>query len=246
MRQWPNDPTIAHLVLVDHGSVPTADDLTRAVEHARRRGARAIRTSALFPRSTEAVLGAGFEAIDRLALLAVDLDTRSAHDTGVLRPAGRTVSLRPWHLREAADVDREAFGPLWGNDARTLRDIHTATPRHRARQVRDAGSMVGFVVAGAAGDLGYLQRLAVRADRRRQGHATTLVADALDWMCTSGLGRALVNTGTDNLAALELYAGFGFRRLEDVLTVAELRLGRPVRTVDGTESVLGAPTGPLP
>jgi ribosomal protein S18 acetylase RimI-like enzyme len=241
MRQWPNDPTIAHLVFLDHGAVPAATELARAIEHARRRGARAVRTSALFPRSADVVLAAGFEPIDRLSLLTVDLtsDTPPAR-----RSPGVTTPLRPWHLWEAAEVDRDAFGPLWGNDAQTLRDIQRATPHHRSRQLRVADSMAGFVIAGAAGDQGYLQRLAVRSDRRRLGHAAALVTDVLDWMRASGLGRALVNTGSDNTAALELYERFGFRHLDDVLTVAELRLTRPDECSSPSATAVGIPPGP--
>jgi len=227
MRQWPNDPTIAQLVLIDHSAGPTADELADAVDHARRRGARAIRTSALFPRAADVVLAAGFERIDTLSLLAADLTSHRV-DVGPRPSTYRTTRVRPWQLWEAADVDRDAFGPLWGNDARSLRDIHRATPRHRARQIRVEGSMAAFVIAGAAGDQGYLQRLAVRSERRREGHGRSLVTDALDWMRASGLGRALVNTGSANHAALSLYERCGFRRLDDVLTVAELRLTRVV------------------
>jgi ribosomal-protein-alanine N-acetyltransferase len=219
MRQWPHDPTIAHLVFIDHAHDPTADDVTRAVAHARERGARAIRTSALFPRAAEVVLAQGFEPIDRLALLSRPISERSTP------PAGRaTRPLLPWHHSAAAEVDRDAFGPLWGNDAASLRDIRRATPRHRARVVRDGRAIVGFAISGAAGDVGYLQRLAVASTHRRAGHAHDLVVDALRWMHDSGLTSVLVNTGVDNTAALALYDGLGFRRLPDELTIAEQRI----------------------
>ena len=223
MRQWPNDPTIAHLVFVDHAHVPTTDDVSRAVAHARERGARAIRTSALFPQAAEVLLGAGFEPIDRLALLSRPISERSTP------PAGRsTRPLLPWHHAAAAAVDRDAFGPLWGNDLASLREVRRATPRHRARLVRDGRAVVGFAISGAAGDVGYLQRLAVATAHRRAGHAHDLVTDALRWMHDSGLTSVLVNTGVDNAAALALYDGFGFRRLADELTIAEL----PIVAVD--------------
>jgi len=219
MRQWPNDPTIAHLIFVDHADTPTADDVAGAVAHARHRGARAVRTSALFPRATEVVLAHGFAPIDRLALLSRPISSRSTPAPG--RP---TRPLLPWHLSAAAEIDRDAFGPLWGNDAASLRDIRRATPRHRARVVRDGRAVVGFAISGAAGDHGYLQRLAVGTTHRRAGHARDLVVDALRWMHDGGLTSVLVNTGVDNTAALALYDGLGFRRLTDELVIAELRL----------------------
>jgi ribosomal protein S18 acetylase RimI-like enzyme len=222
MRQWPNDSTVAHLIFLDHQVIPSREVIEVAIEHARRRGASAIRTSALFPRSAEIVLGAGFEPIDRLALLATDL---GAPHTASLAPiTHRLHALQPWMHRRAAAVDRSAFGPVWGNDATSLREIRRATPRHHARTVRDGRSIVGFAVSGAAGDNGYLQRVAVSPEHRRRGIARDLVIDALAWMVRSRQARCMVNTGVDNLGALALYEGLGFRRLDDVLTIAERRL----------------------
>lgn len=232
MRQWPNDPTVAHLIFVDHGVIPTPEDVDHAVDHARDRGARVVRTSALFPSASDVVLSRGFEPIDRLALLTRPISARSAP------VAGRaTHPMHPWHHRAAAEIDRDAFGPLWGNDAASLRDIRRATPRHRARLVRDGRAVVGFAISGAAGDHGYLQRLAVATGRRRAGHARVLVADALRWMQSIGLTSVLVNTGIGNVAALALYDGFGFRRLTDELTIAELRLSTGRARGEATDRV---------
>lgn len=232
MRQWPNDPTIAHLIFVDHAETPTTDDVQRAVEHARDRGARAIRTSALFPRSADVMLALGFQPIDRLALLSRPVSHRSAPT-----PARPTRPLLPWHHAAVADIDRDAFGPMWGNDTSSLRDIRHATPRHRARIVREGRTIVGFAISGAAGDHGYLQRLAVSSTHRRAGHARDLVADAIRWMGSEGLTSALVNTGVDNRPALALYDAFGFRRLPDELVIAELAIADPAvaRVLDHRE-----------
>lgn len=241
MREWPNDPTIAHLIFVDHAATPTPDEVIRAIAHARTRGARAVRTSALFPKAAEVVLDLGFEPIDRLALLSRPISTRSAPPPG--RP---TRPMLAWHHAAAAQVDRDAFGPLWGNDAASLRDIRRATPRHRARIVRDGRRVVAFAVSGAAGDHGYLQRLAVATAHRRAGHARDLVADALRWMTADGLTSVLVNTGVDNVAALDLYDGFGFRRLTDTLTIAELRLVDAGTATDAANDVVDSCSADAP
>ncbi len=120
-------------------------------------------------------------------------------------------------------VDRQAFGPMWGNDATSLRDIRSATPVHLARMIRSGRRLAGFALSGAAADSGYLQRIAVDPDHRRRGIARDLVIDALRWMHDDRRSRCLVNTGIDNSAALALYEGLGFERLPDVLTIAERR-----------------------
>ena len=84
MRRWPNDPTVAHLIFVDHQLVPTNEMLDAAVEQARKQGARSIRTSALFPESADSLAGAGFRAIDRLALLLDPIVTSTVRIGGSL------------------------------------------------------------------------------------------------------------------------------------------------------------------
>lgn len=221
MRQWPNDATVAHLIFLDHLTVPSADAIDEAVAHARRKGARVIRTSALFPRAAEIVMSSGFSAIDRLALLQLAISDVADE---LPEPRRRTSPMLPWQHQRVARVDQDAFGPLWGNDSTSLREIRRATPVHRARVVRGGRQVVGFAITGLAGSNGYLQRLAVAGERRREGVARDLVADAVRWMHDRRASTAYVNTGTSNDAALELYDGLGFVRLDHELQIAELRL----------------------
>jgi ribosomal protein S18 acetylase RimI-like enzyme len=223
LRAWPHDPTARLLVFVDLARPPTADDFGRAITQATADGARVLRTSALYPSSAEIAHQFGFTTIDTLALLRLRLDDQVDHwieaRYGAVLPITRP--LRAWHHARAAAVDEAAFGRHWGNDADSLAEIRSATPVHRARLVGRGKQVAGFAVSGASADTGYIQRLAVHPDHRRQGHARNLVADALAWMRRRRLGMVYVNTGLDNDAALALYAGFGFTRLDEVLTIAE-------------------------
>lgn len=222
MRQWPHDPSVAHLIFVDHQAIPTLDAIGAAVEHAIDRGARAIRTSALFPDAADVLVGAGFEPIDQLALLRVELDERFVAE---LPSSGHRVrSLRAWSMASAAAVDQESFGPLWGNDTASLRDTRRATPHHRARAVRIGRELAGFALSGAAAGNGYVQRVAVAPRHRHRGVALDLTTDALRWMHATGRTSVLVNTGIENHPALSLYRRLGFRALPDTLTIAERRL----------------------
>ena len=220
MRAWPSDASVAHLIFTDHQHIPTFDELEGAVAHATRKGARAIRTSAMFPDAAEVVLSDGFEVIDRLALLSFDLGLDLPAPRGDVQ-LGR---LRPWHLTPCSQIDREAFGLLWGNSATSLRDIRHATPSSMSRVARTADGIVGFAISGAAGEHGYLQRLAVQPDARRRGAGHDLVVDALRWMQRRTAAQALVNTGVTNDAALTLYRSLGFVDLTDELVIAERRL----------------------
>jgi len=224
VRSWPNDSSVAHLVFVDHLSLPTLASVNVAVEQARRTGARAVRTSALYPRVADVLHAAGFETVDTLVLLRRHLDPSIVTDT-----AGLVHRLRPfraWHAGRAAEVDQDAFGTMWGNDRSSLGDIRRATPHNHARLVRDGHSIAGFAISGAALDSGYLQRLSVGSSYRRQQIANDLVLDALRWMYSRRLGAAYVNTGIENQAALALYGGLGFERLDDELIIAERALDR--------------------
>ncbi len=189
-----------------------------------------MRTGALFPPSAPAFLAAGFEVIDTLSLLELDhlpvVAAARARDalTIVGRPAARLRRLRPSQLDDAAIVDRHAFPAPWANNAAALHDIVTATPRYRARCVRQDGQMVAFSISGRASTWGYLQRLAVDPSARRRGLARLLVADALDWMRRRNVERVLVNTATDNVAALTLYRSLGFIERPERLTILERSL----------------------
>ncbi len=220
MRAWPSDDTVAHLIFVDHQTLPSPADLAAATEHATRKGARAIRTSAMFPDAAAIVLANGFEPIDRLGLLSRSIgESPDDGETGV-----RVRPMMPWHLTACSRIDREAFGLLWGNSPASLRDVRTATPLHRSRVARVGRRLAGFALSGAAADTGYLQRLAVTPEHRRAGLARGLVLDALSWMRDRGLHQVLVNTGVANEPALRLYDTLGFTVLPDELTIAELRL----------------------
>ena len=222
LRSWPNDPTVAHLIFVDHLSLPSPESVEAAVRRARSGGATAVRTSALFPRVAEVLDSVGFETIDQLVLLRRGLTTSIVDDKSDL--THRLRPFHPWHLPRAATLDQEAFGTKWGNDTASLREIRRATPHNHARLVRHGREIAGFAITGAALESGYLQRLSVGSAHRRQGIAHDLVLDSLQWMYARGLSAAFVNTGIDNQAALQLYDQLGFVALDDMLVITERRL----------------------
>jgi len=227
LGRWPYDQLVAHLVLLDHHMEPSTADVARWVDEAAQQGAHAVRTGALFPNAAPAFFDAGFHVADTLTLLARDLDHLPSPGIAPRPRGGAPIKLRrlrPPMLREAAEIDRRSFSTPWANDAEALADILDATPYHRSRCVHLDGRMVGFSISGRADRSGYIQRLAVDPGTRRLGIAQLLLADALRWMQRRDITRALVNTATDNRAALALYQSVGFEHQPGSLVILERAL----------------------
>lgn len=222
--------------------VPSPDDVASWVRHVRHDGRtevgspfRSIRTGALFPAAARSFRNLGFGEVDRLALLERSLVDGALRRTSPPRHTA-TGRLRERDFHVAADIDADSFLDEWANDADSLGDIAAATPQHRSRIVADSSiprsrwtppdltRALGFSITGHAGDVGYLQRLAVRPSARRRGIGRHLVNDACRWLGRRGARTAMVNTGVDNDAALGLYEQCGFSRLSTELVVLELDL----------------------
>jgi ribosomal protein S18 acetylase RimI-like enzyme len=239
LGRWPHDDGVVHLVLLDHHMVPTDADVVGWIDEAHERGARLVRTGALFPNATAPFLGAGFHVADTLTLLSRTLRShaRSPGDTGGpdaredraprLRATDGQVRmrrLRPSMLGEAAEIDARSFSAPWANDATALADIMAATPFHRSRSIHHHGRMVAFSISGRADRFGYVQRLAVDPSTRRRGFAQLLLHDALQWMRRRSVAEVMVNTATDNHRALALYEAAGFEPRPGSLLILERAL----------------------
>jgi ribosomal protein S18 acetylase RimI-like enzyme len=209
---WRGGGGAAHLVVSPDASV-SSTALQRCVEKARASGYASMLTSAVSPAESEVFVDAGFSVQERLHLLALDLDTE---------PAGPTRPLTRVARRDRAGVlavDDLAFDSFWRLGPVGLRDALEATPTSRFRAGRDAERIVAYAITGTAGRFGYLQRIAVHPDARREGWGHALVADALRWIWRHGGERAYVNTQLQNERALALYRSFGFEILPAGLCV---------------------------
>jgi ribosomal protein S18 acetylase RimI-like enzyme len=226
VRPWAFERGAVQLALADQAIVPSVEEIRGWVDtlSAADAALRRVRTGALFADAADRFAAAGFGVIDTLALLRIELVDLDPEEPR--RPA--TSPLRARRHRDAAHVDRDAFGDPWGNDAGDLAEIRRATPTHRARARftrRNGGrELVAFAITGAAAGHGYLQRLAVAPAHQGHGHGRALVLDSLMWMRRRRLSHGLVNTAIENDRALALYESVGFRRLPERLVVMELHL----------------------
>ena len=222
LRTWPRQPGVAQLVLTDHTKEPSYTTLTDWMNVLRQWNFHTVRTGALAESATSTFVEHDFTCIQRLALLRLRLDRRTALDVPrhELRPVRGLQQ-----LGMTARIDAAAFENGWDLDVDAIVDACRATPQHRIRlAVTATDRPAGYVITGRNGAAGFVQRLAVLPEAQGQGIATSLLLDGLRWLQRRGVREVLVNTNFDNDRALELYERFGFTLLPESLQVFERSL----------------------
>lgn len=197
------------------------DAATAALTH---QGIRRVLTTALDEADQQTFVAAGFTVHEELHLLRHELER-------IPKPPAHR--LRRGHggrdLIGAVEVDRAAFGPDAHLDVPGLRGARAATPASRFRVFGGHGRSWrrpdAYAVCGLSAGGGYVQRVAVAPDARRQGLGSALVVDGLRWFQRRRAGYAMVNTQVGNDAALALYVGTGFVPLPNHLAVLARDLG---------------------
>jgi ribosomal protein S18 acetylase RimI-like enzyme len=214
LGSWRGRADVAYLS-VGADRPPTPEIVDRCLGLLRGRGYSAVVTSALASADALAFLDAGFKVRERLHLLAHALTDLPAppHPTRRARRADRP---------DVLALDQASFDRFWRLDADGLRNAVDATPSSRFRVAgRRTGrdGLAAYAVTGRAGPHGYLQRVAVHPERRREGYGRAVVLDGLHWLHRHGATKALVNTQRENLGALALYESCGFHELPSGLCV---------------------------
>jgi ribosomal protein S18 acetylase RimI-like enzyme len=205
---WRGDANIVLLAPWPDAPAPSTDFIRHCLELLAAQGFTTVITSALAPQEQRPFLAAGFDEHEGLHLLG--------HDLSDLAPRPARPALRRGRRADregALVVDRAAFDAFWRLDRRGLQDALDATPsvRFRVAALDGRTSLSAYAVSGRSGRHGYLQRLAVDPGHQRRGLGRALALDALHWLRRHGVVQAVVNTQLDNLGALELYRGLGFR-----------------------------------
>jgi dTDP-4-amino-4,6-dideoxy-D-galactose acyltransferase len=164
--------------------------------------------------------GEGFWLADSLVTLAIALggaeggDAEAEHARAEDLPALRTIAcaFRTGHFHADPRIGRERADGLyvrWVENSLAGRADAFLVVRG------EAGEPLGFITcrlgAGEAGPHGVIELVAV--DPRAQGQRVgrRLVAAALRWFAQAGAASVEVGTQIDNLAAVRLYQGAGFR-----------------------------------
>ncbi|MGC8626921.1 MAG: GNAT family N-acetyltransferase [Acidimicrobiales bacterium] len=218
---WRADGSVAFLVPMS--TALSADFVRHCTEALAEQGFKRVITGAIGPSEQDGFLEAGFVLEERLHLLMRDLSA----------PLVALPARPPLHRalltkrRQLLEVDAACFSPFWQVDTAGLREVLAATERHRLRVALDAHHKVcGYAVCGAAGEQGFVQRIAVAPELRGRGIAKKLLVDGLYWLRSAGARQVAVNTQVGNEAALSLYRGVGFEDDETGLCVLSARLGR--------------------
>ena len=224
---WHGSLGVAYVALPPTVLKPSSDGVAQMLERLRALGFERAITSALREPEVPPFLDAGFGERERLTILSHDLGHLPDDGPGG-RPRPRIRRPRPGERLRVLEIDASAFEVGWQLDRDALADALAATPRSRFRVAEhlpgSPGGLAGYAVCGRAGDMGYLQRLAVEAGAQRGGIGRALVVDSLRWLQRRGARLALVNTQKSNLSAMRLYEHCGFRREPQELIVLEMAL----------------------
>jgi ribosomal-protein-alanine N-acetyltransferase len=116
--------------------------------------------------------------------------------------------LRWWHIEELLPIERDLFGveewsaPLFWNE---LANGHYYV---LDRDERGVAGYAGLAVTGP--DEAWVNNVAVRRDRQRQGLGRALLEDLLAEADRCGVRTVLLEVAADNAAAQKLYARYGF------------------------------------
>jgi len=213
VRPRDDDRTSVHLQVVESGVV--APDGVRALcASLADQGIRHVVTNAMSDAEAAPFREAGFRVRAELDLLARPLADVPPRGAATRRGRDRAAVVA---------LDQLAFGSD-EFDTAALDAALQATTAVRFRVVGPASAPLGYAVTGAAGRRGYVQRLAVHPDARRQGIGAALLVDGLRWARRRGARDAVVNTDRSNQPARALYEAHGFAGLPAGLVVLERAL----------------------
>ena len=127
-------------------------------------------------------------------------------------PAG--ISITPMHadhLGDLADMESAAFSRPWCYDSLAEELQNPLAVFYVAEDV-EAESAVGYVGMHHILDEGYITNLVVHPGRRREGIASALIKEIIEYAEHHDLKRVTLEVRVSNARAIALYEKFGFEK----------------------------------
>jgi len=116
--------------------------------------------------------------------------------------------LRWWHIEELLPVERDLFGPEHWSAPLFWSELANGHYYVLERDDRGVAGYAGLAVTGP--DEAWVNNVAVRRDRQRQGLGRALLENLLAEADRRGVRTVLLEVAADNAAAQKLYARYGF------------------------------------
>ncbi|MEJ2717692.1 MAG: ribosomal protein S18-alanine N-acetyltransferase [Deltaproteobacteria bacterium] len=113
-------------------------------------------------------------------------------------------------LDEILAIERSSFARPWTREM-FLREISSRTAR--ALVFRDGNAIVGYLCFWEVLDEAHLMVIAVRPERRGEGHGKAILAHLEKICLQDGLKRIILEVGRRNSRARALYKQSGFRSI---------------------------------
>lgn len=154
-----------------------------------------------------ALIRAGFQRVEWI----VTLERHPRPLPGPMESPARTRPIGAYDLNRLIDLDEAVFHAPYQLASGELIELMVTSGHFMIAELE--GSLVGYVCADVLGDEGQIMRLAVHPAAQRQGIGRKLLNNALAYLDENGARYAIVNTQESNQASLNLYEGFGFRRV---------------------------------
>ncbi|MFV9672215.1 MAG: GNAT family N-acetyltransferase [Acidimicrobiia bacterium] len=157
---------------------------------------------------------AGFVEFVPLAFMRHNLPT------GLPSPDHLVIAPPDHSIEDLLRIDHAAFDDFWRFDRFGMAEAIAATSKTKSLLIRGPdGVPVAFTIVGFGHAMSYLQRLAVHPDWQGQQMGRSLIRAAARTAQSAGSRAMMLNTQTDNDAAISLYESEGFITLPEPLAV---------------------------
>jgi ribosomal-protein-alanine N-acetyltransferase len=115
--------------------------------------------------------------------------------------------MRWWHIEELEPIEAALFGDERWSAAMFWNELANG---HFYLVARSDDEVVGYAGLSVNGTEAWVQNIAVRADRQRQGIGTALLEALIAEARRRGAGPVLLEVAVDNAAGQRLYDRHGF------------------------------------